>query len=81
MLLESVYAMDFFKLSKIIRPFSMPFTMLAKLSSNKIMSAVSLANVGFLQRRLDTMPPRSCTADTINNFCCGDVRKLDIFFI
>lgn len=35
----NVYAMDFFKLSKIKRPSSTPVTMEAKLSSNKIMSA------------------------------------------
>ena len=35
----SVYAIDFFKLSKIKRPSSTPVTMDAKLSSNKIISA------------------------------------------
>lgn len=35
----SVYAIDFFKLSKIKRPSSTPVTIDAKLSSNKIMSA------------------------------------------
>ena len=42
MLLVSVYAMDFFKLSKIKRPSSTPVTIDAKLSSNKIMSAACL---------------------------------------
>ena len=42
MLEVRVYAMDFFKLSKIRRPSSTPVTMEAKLSSNKIMSAASL---------------------------------------
>lgn len=35
----SVYAIDFFRLSKIKRPSSTPVTIDAKLSSNKIMSA------------------------------------------
>lgn len=35
----NVYAMDFFKLSKIKRPSSTPVTIEAKLSSSKIMSA------------------------------------------
>lgn len=34
-----VYAMDFFRLSKIKRPSSTPVTMEAKLSSSRIMSA------------------------------------------
>ena len=38
---ESVYAMDFLRLSKINRPSLTPFTMLAKLSSSKIISAAS----------------------------------------
>ena len=38
----SVYAMDFFKLSKIRRPSSTPVTIEAKLSSSKIMSAACL---------------------------------------
>lgn len=37
-----VYAMDFFKLSKIKRPSSTPVTIEAKLSSNRIMSAACL---------------------------------------
>lgn len=37
----NVYANDFFKLSKIFRPSSMPTTIEAKLSSNRIMSAAS----------------------------------------
>jgi hypothetical protein len=39
MLDVSVYAIDFFKLSKIKRPSSTPVTIDAKLSSSKIMSA------------------------------------------
>ena len=39
MLDVSVYAMDFFKLSKMRRPSSTPVTMDAKLSSRRIMSA------------------------------------------
>jgi len=35
----NVYAIDFFRLSKIKRPSSTPVTMEAKLSSSKIMSA------------------------------------------
>lgn len=35
----SVYAIDFFKLSKIKRPSSTPFTIELKLSSNKSISA------------------------------------------
>lgn len=42
MLDVNVYAIDFFKLSKIKRPSSTPVTMEAKLSSNKIMSAACL---------------------------------------
>ncbi|CAH1955318.1 unnamed protein product [Acanthoscelides obtectus] len=38
----SVYAMDFFRLSKIRRPSSTPVTMEAKLSSRRIMSAACL---------------------------------------
>jgi len=40
---ESVYAMDFFKLSKISLPSSTPFTIELKLSSNKSISAAFLA--------------------------------------
>lgn len=36
---ESVYAKDFFKLSKILRPSSMPVMIDAKLSSRSIISA------------------------------------------
>lgn len=42
MLEVKVYAMDFFRLSKIKRPSSTPVTMEAKLSSSKIMSAACL---------------------------------------
>ena len=42
MLLVRVYAMDFFKLSKMRRPSSTPVTIEAKLSSNRIMSAACL---------------------------------------
>lgn len=38
-----VYAIDFFKLSKIILPCSTPFTIEQKLSSSKIISAAFLA--------------------------------------
>mmetsp|Transcript_105942 Transcript_105942/g.257362 ORF Transcript_105942/g.257362 Transcript_105942/m.257362 type:complete len:248 (-) Transcript_105942:2817-3560(-) len=41
MLDERVYAIDFFRLSKIRRPSSTPFTIEAKLSSRRIMSAAS----------------------------------------
>ncbi|KAK2186780.1 hypothetical protein NP493_189g03019 [Ridgeia piscesae] len=42
MLLVSVYAIDFFKLSKMRRPSSTPVTIEAKLSSSRIMSAACL---------------------------------------
>mmetsp|Transcript_21739 Transcript_21739/g.73882 ORF Transcript_21739/g.73882 Transcript_21739/m.73882 type:complete len:215 (+) Transcript_21739:1245-1889(+) len=42
MLEVRVYAIDFFRLSKMRRPSSTPFTMEAKLSSMRIMSAASL---------------------------------------
>lgn len=42
MLEVNVYAMDFFKLSKIKRPSSTPVTIDAKLSSRRIMSAACL---------------------------------------
>mmetsp|Transcript_88069 Transcript_88069/g.179922 ORF Transcript_88069/g.179922 Transcript_88069/m.179922 type:complete len:259 (-) Transcript_88069:2420-3196(-) len=45
MLEDRVYAMDFFKLSKIRRPSSTPRTMEAKLSSSRIMSAASRATL------------------------------------
>ena len=38
-----MYVIDFFKLSKLIRPYSIPFTIEQKLSSNKIISAAFLA--------------------------------------
>lgn len=42
-LLVNVYAIDFFKLSKISLPSSIPFTIEQKLSSSKCISAASLA--------------------------------------
>lgn len=38
-----MYVIDFFKLSKLKRPYSIPFTMEQKLSSSKIISAAFFA--------------------------------------
>ena len=74
----------FFNLLNIILPSLTPLTIDTKLSSNNIIPVIPIAipisaffNAGeSLTPSLvtATIPPLTCIADTINNFCLGDVR-------